>query len=227
MSKEREEIASQRSARGRQAYDDGYSFEDRIDELYRLLHYKVEHGRLFGGRQVDLFLTGRFGDMRVYRAIECKVGQVKSDHIDSFIAKLRLVKREYPSAMGTIVSAVSFTDAVAAQAAQEGIQLTLYRDLAAQLVDGQGYAQSLIREIESNERYPKTKYIEPTIGYEAVGASLPAFEILDEWLLDGEWNQLTLLGDVGTGKSFISRMFALRLAAKFLENPLSAPLPIR
>jgi RNA polymerase sigma factor (sigma-70 family) len=216
-----------RSARGRQSYEEGHSFEDRVDELYRLLHYKVEHGRLFGGRQVDLFLTGRFGDMTVHRAIECKVGQVKSDHIDSFIAKLRMVRREYPAASGTIVSAVSFTDAVAAQAAQEGIQLTLYRDLAAQLFDGHSYVQALIREIESNERYQKFKYIEPMIGYEAVGDSSPAFEILDEWLPDGEWNQLTLLGDVGTGKSFLSRMFAYRLAIKFLENPLGNPLPIR
>lgn len=229
MSKSPQELSAvlEKSARGRRSYEDGHSFEDRVDELYRLLHYKVEHGRLFAGRQVDLFLIGRFGDMTLHRAIECKVGQVKSDHIDSFIAKLRLVQREYPAASGTIVSAVSFTDAVASQAAQEGIQLTLYRDLAAQLFDGNSYAQSLIREIESNDRYPRLKYIEPAIAYEAVGVSSPAFEVLDEWILDGEWNQLTLLGDVGTGKSFISRMFAHRLAIKFLENPLGAPLPVR
>jgi RNA polymerase sigma factor (sigma-70 family) len=216
-----------RSERGRRSYEEGHSFEDRVVELYRLLHYKVEHGRLFGGRQVDIFLTGRFGDMTIHRAIECKVGQVKSDHIDSFIAKLRMVQREYPGASGTIVSTISFTDAVATQAAQEGIHLTLYRDLAAQLFDGHAYAQGLVREIESNERYPKAKYIEPNIGYEALGDSFPAFRVLEEWLLDSEWQQLTLLGDVGTGKSFLSRMFAHRLATQYLVNPVEAPLPVR
>jgi RNA polymerase sigma factor (sigma-70 family) len=219
--------AMDRSERGRRNNEEGYSFEDRVAELYRLLHFQVEHGRLFGGRQVDLFLTGNFGDMTIHRAIECKAGQVKAEHMDSFIAKLRMVRREYPSAVGAIVSAVSFTDAITAQAAQEGIQLTLYRDLAAKLFDGHAYAQALIREIESNEQYPKSKYIEPMIGHDAVGDSSPAFEILDEWLLDGEWNQLTLLGDVGTGKSFLSRMLAHRLATKFLEQPLAAPFPIR
>lgn len=218
---------SQRSARGRQSYQEGYSFEDRVAELYRLLHYKVEHGRLFSGRQVDLFLTGCFGDLTIHRAIECKVGQVKSEHIDSFIAKLRLVRREYPAAQGTIVSGLSFSNAVASQAAQEGIQLTLYRDLAAQLFDGHAYANNIIREAESNERYPRHLYIEPYIGYDIVGDGNPAFEIIDEWLHDSDWNQLTLLGDVGTGKSFISRMIGFRLATKFLENPLENPLPIR
>jgi RNA polymerase sigma factor (sigma-70 family) len=219
--------AMDRSERGRQNNEEGYSFEDKVAELYRLLHFQVEHGRLFGGRQVDLFLTGHFGDMTIHRAIECKAGQVKAEHMDSFIAKLRMVRREYPSAIGTIVSAVSFTDAIAAQAVQEGIQLTLHRDLAARLFDGHAYAQALIREIESNEQYPKSKYIEPMIGHDAVGESSPAFEILDEWLLDGEWNQLTLLGDVGTGKSFLSRMLAHRLATRFLEQPLAAPFPVR
>ncbi|MGA2223909.1 MAG: hypothetical protein ABSH41_05645, partial [Syntrophobacteraceae bacterium] len=126
------------------------------------------HGRIFSGRQVDLFLTGRFGDLTVYRAIECKISPLKAEHIDSFIAKLRLVRREYPSAQGTMVSAASFTDAITAQAAQVGIQLTLFRDLAAQLFDGHVYAQNIIREVESNERYPLHLYIQPRLGYDLV-----------------------------------------------------------
>lgn len=226
-SKPKEPIpTSDRRERGRRSYEEGYSFEDKVAELYRLLHYRVEHGRIFDGRQVDLFLTRQIGDFTLHRAIECKAGAVKAEHIDSFIAKLRLVRRKYPSAQGTIVSGLSFTDAITAQAIEEGIQLTLYRDLAAQLLDGHAYAIGLIRECESNERYPINMYIEPLIGYEATGAAAPAFEIISEWLGESEWNQLTLLGDVGTGKSFLSRMIAYRLAKEFLERPLERPLPI-
>lgn len=82
-------------------------------ELYRLLRYNVEQGRLFSGRQIDLFLSGRFSDLILQRAIECKAGPVKAEHIDEFIAKLRLVRREFPAAQGTIISGVSFTDAIA------------------------------------------------------------------------------------------------------------------
>lgn len=219
-------IVQSRMERGRKSYEGGHSFEDRVAELYRLLHYDVEHGRLFSGRQVDIFLIGRFGDLIVHRAIECKVGPVKAEHIDSFIAKLRLVRREYPSAQGTIISSTSFTDAIKSQAAQEGIQLTLYRDLAAQLLDGHAYAQNLIRYCETSDRYPMSLYIKPLMGYDASSENIPAFQVISEWLRDSEWNQLTLLGDVGTGKSFLSRVVAYQLATSFLEKPLENPLPI-
>jgi RNA polymerase sigma factor (sigma-70 family) len=215
-----------RAEAGRRGYEEGHSFEKRVSELYRLLHYDIEHGRLFSGRQIDLFLTGRFGDLTLYRAIECKVGPVKADHLDSFIAKLHLVRREYPSAQGTIVSAVSFTDAITSQAAQEGVQLTLYRDLAAQLFDGHAYVKGLMEDCETNERYQMSLYIEPSIGYEIAGESSTAFQVISDWLGDGDWNQLTLLGDVGTGKSFLSRMVAYRLAKAFLARPLENPLPV-
>ena len=55
---------------------------------------------------------------------------------------------------------------------------------------------------------------------------MPAPEIISEWLAESDWNQLTLLGDVGTGKSFLSRIVSYRLAKEFLEAPLEKPLPI-
>jgi hypothetical protein len=226
-SKGQESSAStERSERGAQSYREGYSFEEKVAELYRLLHYEVEHGRIFGGRQVDLFITTTYGDMRIQRAIECKAGPVLADHIDSFVAKLRLVRTEYPATHGTIISGASFTDAVTAHAAREGIQLTLYRDLAAQLFDGHAYAQNLLRECQSSNRYRIPLYIEPSIGYDTVGQGTSAFETIKEWLQDPEWNQLTLLGDVGTGKSFLSRMIAYRLVTEFLKHPLEQPLPV-
>ncbi|HEY9422924.1 MAG TPA: hypothetical protein VIW92_16040 [Thermoanaerobaculia bacterium] len=64
---------------GRLNEQKGRSFEDRVAEAYRLLHYEVEHGRIFYNRQVDIFLVGRFGDFTVHRAIECKAGPVDDD----------------------------------------------------------------------------------------------------------------------------------------------------
>ena len=74
MKKRTEEASMIRGDRGRKSYTEGHAFEHRVADLYRLLHYEVQHGRLFSGRQVDLFLTGRFGDLVVHRAIECKAG---------------------------------------------------------------------------------------------------------------------------------------------------------
>jgi DNA-directed RNA polymerase specialized sigma24 family protein len=215
-----------RSAQGSSNYYEGHAFEDRVAEVYRLLHYSVEKDHIFSGRQVDLFLSARFGDLLVHRVIECKLGPVRADDIDAFYGKVRLVLREFPLAQGTIVSGVSFSAAVRAHAREVGITLTLFRDLAAQLLDGHAYVQHLKRELETNDRYPLDRYVEPSIGYTATDDAFSAFEVIDHWLRDSEWNQLTLLGDVGTGKSFLSRIIAHRLAVDFLSDPIAHPLPI-
>lgn len=151
------------SERGRDNQIKGVEFEHDVAELYRLLHYRVQHGRIFSGRQVDLFIVRKVGDVTLYRAIECKRGTVAARDIDAFLAKLQLVKKHYPPAHGTIVSASDFTDSATAHAAAIGIQLTLYRDLQADLFDGESYAHALKIECEQNELYSLQLYIEPTI----------------------------------------------------------------
>jgi RNA polymerase sigma factor (sigma-70 family) len=211
---------------GRRNYREGYAFEDRVADLYRLLHYRVEHGRIFEGRQVDLFIRRQLGDLSLLRAIECKAGPVIADDVDAFLQKLLLVRREYPSAMGTLVSGVSFTDAVTSHAHAVGVQLTLFRDLAAQLLDGHAYVAQLLRGLESHERYPTALYVEQFVTYALGADTVAAFGMIEEWLDDADWNQLTLLGDVGSGKSFFCRMLALRLANEYFENPLERPFPV-
>src|SRR5580700_5787035 len=89
---------------GERSYEDGRNFEKQVAELYRLLGYSVEERREFDSREVDLFLTQKLGDLEVHRAIECKRTVVTAEHFDSFLAKLRLVQRDYPNALGSIVS---------------------------------------------------------------------------------------------------------------------------
>jgi RNA polymerase sigma factor (sigma-70 family) len=212
--------------RGSESYRQGHSFEDRVAEAYRLLGYSVEHGRIFEGRQVDMLLELDLADLHILRAVECKAGLVVADDLDKFLLKLQLVRTKYPAIQGTLVGGLSFSDGVRSHAAALGIQLTLFRDLSAQILDGPSYAQMLIREIESNERYRVQLFVEPTTGYETQGAGKLAFAVLNDWLIDGNWKQLTLLGDVGTGKSFLCRMIALRLAQEYLQSPGDAPLPL-
>jgi len=124
------------------------------------------------------------------------------------------------------VGGLSFTDQVRTHATAAGIQLTLYRDLSTQILDGPAYAQVLVREVEQNDRYKPGLFVEPIIANDSAGDEIKAFEYLDQWLDDSHWNQLTLLGDVGTGKSFVCRMLALRLAKDYLEQPTKCPLPL-
>ena len=224
--KPRKAAKKSKKDQGSQSYHQGTDFENRTAELYRLLHYEVEHGRLFSGRQVDLFIRRRVGDIEIIRAVECKSGPVGADHIDSFHAKLLLVRKEFADANGTIVSGSTFTDAVRSHAAAVGIKLILFRDLSVQLFDGYAYATNLLRELSSNERYARSLYVEPLIGYDLEGRGELATSVVTEWLENPEWKQLTLLGDVGTGKSFLSKIVAYKLGEEFLKDPLNKPLPI-
>ncbi|HEY6249629.1 MAG TPA: NACHT domain-containing protein, partial [Candidatus Angelobacter sp.] len=218
--------AAHLSSEGRSNYEKGYAFEDRVAEAYRLLGYQVEHGRLFYGRQVDIFLELNLGDLRVRRAVECKAGDVTVDDLDRFLLKLNLVQKDYADAQGTIVAGLGFTDSVTAHASAKGIKLTSFRDLSAQILDGPAYANALLREIENNERYIPKLFVEPSIRYDPAGKGHQAFAVLSQWLQDAQWNQLTLLGDVGTGKSFLCRMLARHLAHRYLESPSDQPLPL-
>jgi RNA polymerase sigma factor (sigma-70 family) len=226
MSANSSATAKKSSDDGRSNYEKGYTFEDRVAEAYRLLGYQVQHGRLFSGRQVDIFLELNLGDLQIRRAVECKAGEVTVEDLDRFLLKLDLVQREYPDSQGTVVGGLGFTDSVTSHATAKGVKLTLFRDLSAQILDGPAYATTLIREIDSNERYIPKLFVEPSISYDSTGKSRPAFAVLDEWLKDAQWSQLTLLGDVGTGKSFLCRMLARKLAQEYLESPSDRPLPL-
>lgn len=161
---------SDSTARGRDNYQKGYTFEDRVVEAYRLLGYRIQHGRLFSGRQVDIFMELTLGDLRVRRAVECKAGEVTADDIDRFLLKLNLVRKEFPDISGTLVSGMGFTDSVAAHASAVGLQLTSYRDLSSQIMDGPSYAQALLRDIEQSERYRPDLFVEPLIAESPNGA---------------------------------------------------------
>jgi hypothetical protein len=115
---------------------------------------------------------------------------------------------------------------VTAKSTSAKVELITYRELASQLIDGHSYLRNLMYECENNERYPKGLYIEHNIGADATGESIKGFEFIENWLLDIDSNQLTILGDVGTGKSFLLRMVAYNLAKDYLRLPLEKPLPI-
>ena len=168
----------------------------------------------------------RPGDIVVCRVIACQPGPVTATDIKAFSHRLQAARQEEAKLFGTIVTGTSFTAEVLACAEGLSVQLITLRELSARLLAGADYARRLIRDIESDPKYPIGNYIQPSMSREVGGGARPAPEILKEWLEDPRWNQMTLLGDVGTGKTFLSRMLTLRLAKEYLADPVDNPLPI-
>ena len=218
-------LASDRSGEA-SAGPDTTKFFDQAEALYRMMHYDVQRDREFGGRRVPLFLTGALGDATLHRVVDCLPLTATIGDLDRFVATLRQVRREVPAAMGTLVLGASLPPALASYAVAEGITLTTLEQLDAQLFDGRSYALQLRNKLQHDDHYRPAVYIEPLVTVGEGTERHPARELLEEWLGNPEWKQLTLLGDVGTGKTFLTHIFAQRLANAYLEAPLKHPLPL-
>jgi RNA polymerase sigma factor (sigma-70 family) len=217
---------------------------EQVAAIYELMQYDVERRKVIAGRTVDLFLTGKHGDLDVQRVIGCFPNPVSSDDLHRFTDLLRAVKREYRQARGTIVSARPVSAEVAVLANQDDLNLTTHTELSGKLLDGRTYANSLRLRCGETEQYPTPLYVVPMIGETVQGGERPAFTgfvrpadadaplrddtpgVIERWLTDPKVNQLTLLGDVGTGKTFLMRILASELARRYLEKPAAQPLPL-
>ena len=192
----------------------GKIFENHVAFLFSLLGYNViKQDELIAGRQIDLIVEDQSGPLSRQYIVECKdrTKAIRVEHFDSFDAKLRAVKNAAnPKMRGIMVSRVGFTKAVKAHALHSDVELIQISDLEKSIIDFSGYVHGLISRLEND---PSLKYfIEPLLQRENLSVSEFAFDFLNEWLLSPSLNQLTLLGDYGTGKSTLLKMFALKMA---------------
>lgn len=203
------------------------TFKLRVGELYRLLHYSVDADMTFGGWTVDYLIDRQLGDYSIKRAIAALSDPPTEADLEKFYAALQAVNKDGVGVQGTIVTNSPVEATVQQKAETIGVQVTQFRDLEAQLLPGESYARALCKEVEENPRYDLSVYIEPHMSSELRGASRQADELLSEWLDDPEWQQLTVLGDVGTGKTFLTRRLSYELAKKYIADPVGSRLPVR
>ena len=217
---------------------------EQVAVIYELLQYEVERRKVVAGKIVDLFLKGRHGDLEVHRVIGCFPNAVSIDDLHRFNDLLQAVKREHRQAHGTMIVARSVSTDIAALADLNYINVTTLTELSGKLFDGRTYANGLRLQCGDTEQYPTQLYVVPMISEAVQGEERPAFSglsrpagtdvhlrderpgAIESWLNDPKTNQLTLLGDVGTGKTFLMRVLASELARQYQEKPASRPLPL-
>lgn len=202
------------------------SFKSRVVELYKLLHYNITIDYDCGGRSIDLLIKRSFGDFEISRIIKINPASVNSTALDEVNTSLKCVLAKIPTAQATIVSGLPFDEEIILQAKRLGVQLTHIDDLENKLFDGKTYCTNLIKDFQSSLRYNLSIYIEPEVAENIRGEGEKASTLLDTWLKESTWNQLTILGDAGTGKTFLTRKLAYKLAVNHIDNPPIQPVPI-
>ena len=184
--------------------------------LFELHGYRVEPNRLIAGRQVDLYLEDRTGPLARLYIVECKdqASPVNTAQYDAFRGRLSAARREVsPKLRGIIVASVGFVKEAKAQAFHEDIELLTISELESTVIDFRQYARDLIRRLESDPAL--THFVPPRCVREHLTVSEPASAVVGAWLVDSEANQLTLLGDYGTGKTTFLKHLTLDLARRY------------
>jgi len=184
--------------------------------LFELLGYRVDTDRLIAGRQVDLFLEDRSGPLARFYIVECKdqARPVNTVQYDAFRGRLNAGRNQIsPKLRGILVASVGFVKEVKEQAEYEDIELLTISELESSVIDLRQYARDLIRQLQ--ETPALAHFVPPRLVREHLTVPEPALGLVERWLADPEANQLTLLGDYGTGKTTFLKNLALHLARRY------------
>jgi len=215
------------------------------------LGYRVQHDRLVAGRQTDLVAVKDVFPGRVLYLVECKdySRPVGVNVITDAEVRLKAARGKYPDAQGWVVARSGFTSEARDYAESLRIVCSTPDDLIRSLINFTPYLNDLIHDYQDflvdQERGLKLPqlYVEPDALYyylqrlesssetepppiKPVTEVRPLQTLVDEWLANPKLNQLTLLGDYGTGKTVFTLKLAHDLAQAYLEGQETL-IPVR
>lgn len=209
----------------------GSNFEEKVAQLFSLYGYIVKRNILIGGRQVDLYIEDRSTPFTRCYIVECKdqANPVNTSQYDSFLGRVLSAKREIsPKVRGIFVASTGFVKEAKAQSQNDDIELITISELETSLIDFSQYISTIISDFKND--IDLRFFIEPNISEEHQTYSVQAYKIINAWLADPVLNQLTLLGDYGTGKTTLLKHLALVSAQNYesqvLETGGRARVPI-
>ncbi len=225
--------------------DKGRTFEEEVAALFKLMGYSVQINSIVNAGQIDIRAEIKLGMVTQKVIIECKNynSSVGIEDVEKFCSRILLARQKADTDFGILVSNSDFTaQAKSCAIGYNFLQLKTYRQLLSQLVDFESYLKNFVYDYEHydeycngqrkpivdnlsrcdlNRYYIDLKYVDsskiecPSIDY-----------FFDEWLGTPSRNQVTLLGDYGTGKSSVALRLTYKLAKKHLEDPVNNRIPL-
>lgn len=215
---------------GRFAQRKGERFEDEVAKLYELLGFQVKRNLKISGVHIDLMIEQEVGGVLLQAIVGCQDAQVTAEHRDQMVTQLTVVKQAFPICRGIVVSSRGFAPETRAALETLGVTCVVYRDLLQKLVKLTPVVQAIVDEYERHlhERWQDDpeRFIRPLLKLEGRDQPVSAVDHLAAWMAKPGSGLLLLLGDLGTGKTTLSRFFAYQLARSFLADPLRHPAPV-
>jgi RNA polymerase sigma factor (sigma-70 family) len=216
-----------KSARG----SDGTWLEGEVARVYGLLGADTRRRLLIEHYEIDVWARFKKGPFTITHVIECKekqeARQVTTQEMTHFGAKVTAAKRVGKADKGVFVTTSGFTKHARASAAEQGIQCLTLRELLNQIVDFEPYLNAVVQEFDSS--HLAKWYVDQTLSefedYEGLTLAdrhqalhSPALTHVETVLEGSQENRLALLGNFGTGKSTLCRVYRAALARKALKS---------
>ncbi len=203
--------------------------ESQVAEVYRELGASVvEHNKLVGGLQTDVYVEQQTADGSTVRsAVECKdhsrtLGVNDAVEIANRLASLRsadLVDK------GILVTRLGCTQQAREHLATHRIEVFTLSELQRRIADFTTYLRSLVDQYQQRDVAQKGSFI--SLGAQTEhGAEIPSIvEYIDEW--QGSSGQLlTILGEYGSGKTTTAWFIANKLANQYVRFESESRIPV-
>jgi hypothetical protein len=197
-----------------------------VADLFRVLGYRVTLRQTLAAREIDIVCERTDLPIPVTYIVECKSGKVVVSDVDAFHSKLYAVRREDPAHAASVPVLVHQGQIVGhalEHAHNLGIKCYEFADLLRAVWPFDAYLQALDQIYVDSDL---ERYYVPLDGITEGGERVSLDKHLDAWLEDDERRYLALLGDYGTGKTWLCLRMAKRMADAFRADPSRAPVPL-
>ena len=159
------------------------------------------------------------------------VQQVTPELLDAFLTGLHERYRiTNPGVHSTLVyEGPAASEELRIKALKHGVLLERLMEYMG-LLDLSGYLREQSRRLESDTTYPPSLYVGQHGVMSLEGRELPvsnALEQMQRWMKDPLGNLVLVLGDFGTGKTFLLRELALQMASEVPEGPIPFFIELR
>jgi hypothetical protein len=216
----------------RARYSRGETFVDVVAKIYRLQHFQVQLQTHWHGVSFDLIVEKRDFGLRHQAVVTCLEGYCDLPQCRDIATQYRQIYSQLAkeNVQWIVLAAEGFSQESDKSLNNLNILPLSYAELLNQFVPLRDYVDQLIVQYQDDivKKIWKGQdwFIPPDICTDIEDKIYPALTHVADWMGRPDENLMTILGDLGTGKTTLAHYLAYQWARAFLDDPLHHPAPV-